>query len=117
MRYFQYFLHPSSNEIRAILGHLSQYRMSNYNIDKNDLRKAYGHFRRLNLDLLKILCDIFNKNLYKILTQQYKYDLRNVKDDYLVNFDKKYITARRLYLKAQREESSGSDRNKHNIIM
>ena len=91
--------------------------MSNYNIDKNDLRKAYGHFRRLNLDLLKILCDIFNKNLYKILTQQYKYDLRNVKDDYLVNFDKKYITARRLYLKAQREESSGSDRNKHNIIM
>ena len=54
-----HFMHAINNELRALLGHLSEYRVSETSPGKRDLEKAYGHFRRMNLDALKILCDEF----------------------------------------------------------
>lgn len=50
------------NEIRATLGHLLEYDDTNSE-DKN-LEKAYGHFRRFNIDIFKLICnelDLFYK--------------------------------------------------------
>lgn len=109
------FMHALNNEIRAMLGHLAEYRISDTG-DKRDLDKAYGHFRRLNLDALKILCDEFDRTLSKKLKQQYKYDYRNTCADYLKEFGERYIKAKNLYIKAQEDERVGCDSHTHNII-
>ena len=45
-------LQSLENEMRAILGHMSE-----YSLDESNLQKAYGHIRRLSTDTLKILCN------------------------------------------------------------
>lgn len=104
-----------NNEIRAILGHLSEYRINNIGT-KIELDKAYGHFRRFNLDALKILCDEFDRSFLIILKKQYKYDYRSSCLNYLNEFAMLYFKARNFYINAQQGESVGSDRGKHNVI-
>lgn len=111
-----HFMHAINNEIRALLGHLAEYRVSKTSPGKRDLDKAYGHFRRMNLDALKILCDEFDRTLSKILKKQCKYDYRDVRINYLHDFGEKYIVAKNLYIKAQQEEKVGCDSHSHNVI-
>lgn len=110
------FLDPITNEIRALLGHLAEYRISENRSTKRDLDKAYGHLRRINLDLLKVLCDEFDRAFSKIQNSQSHYDLRNVKNDYMLTFGKKYFKARELYICAQQQERLGCDSHTHNIF-
>lgn len=109
-------LFPLSNEVRAIMGHLADYRISDSRCDKKNLDKAYGHFRRLTLDAFKILCDKFDESLSRQLKAQYSFDYRKVCVNYLDQFAEKYITAKKKYLNAQRKEKLGSDLGKHNVI-
>lgn len=104
-----------SNEIRAVLGHIADYRIK-INCTKNDLEKAYGHFRRMNLDAFKILCDMFEAALSRRLRKDYKHDFRNVTPNYLKEYSRQYFKARDLYLNAQKQERAGSDSEIHNII-
>ena len=109
------FAFPISNEIRAMLGHLSEYRSSGV-INRRELHNVYGHFRRANLDALKIICDELDRSLLIILQKQYVYDYRNVYANYLKEFGRMYFDAKASYLEAQEKESVGSDRNTHNIF-
>ena len=115
IRYIYYFAFPISNEIRAMLGHLSEYRTSD-EVKRLELHNAYGHFRRANLDALKIVCDEMDKSLQMILRKQYSYDYRNVYENYLKEFSGMYFEAKNAYLEAQEKECVGSDRKKHNIF-
>ena len=108
------YLDPLSNEIRAMLGHLASYRISN--CTKRELNKAFGHLRRFTLDGLKILCDEFDKGLSLELLVQTKYDLRNIEQNYPCNFAELLLDARKAYLDAQTEESVGSDLGVHKQI-
>ena len=109
------FAFPISNEIRAMLGHLSEYRSSEIT-KREELHNVYGHFRRANLDALKIICDELDRSLLIILQKQYSYDYRNVYENYLKEYSKMYFTAKNAYLEAQEKECVGSDRNTHNIF-
>ena len=109
------FAFPISNEIRAMLGHLSEYRSSGKN-NRRELHNFYGHFRRANLDALKIICNELDRSLLIILQKQYIYDYRNVYVNYLKEFSRMYFDAKAAYLEAQEKESVGSDRNTHNIF-
>ncbi len=113
--YTERFINPITNEIRALLGHLAEYRISDQRSTKIDLEKAYGHLRRINLDLMKILCDEFDRSFSKIQKSQSRYDLRNMKNDYTLTFGKKYFNAKNLYINAQKEERLGCDSHTHNI--
>ena len=104
-----------SNEIRALLGHLSDYRVYS-DITKNNLEKAYGHFRRMNLDAFKTLCDMFDDALSRQLRKDYTLDYREVSSDYLEKFSQMYFSARESYLEAQTNERTGSDSHVHNIL-
>lgn len=110
-----HFSYPISNEIRAILGHLSEYRASKIN-KREELHNVYGHFRRVNLDALKIICDELDRSLLIILQKQYTYDYRNMYENYLKEYCKMYFVAKNAYLAAQEEECVGSDRDTHNIF-
>ncbi len=109
------FAFPISNEIRAMLGHLSEYRSSEIN-NREELHNVYGHFRRANLDALKIICDELDRSLLIILQKQYTYDYRNMYEKYLKEYSKMYFAAKNSYLEAQEKECVGSDRNTHNIF-
>lgn len=109
-------LFPLSNEVRAIMGHLSDYRVSDSGCDKKNLDKAYGHFRRLTLDAFKILCNEFDESLSRQLKAQYSFDYRKVYVNYLDQFADKYINAKTKYIEAQRKEKLGSDYGKHNVM-
>lgn len=109
------FVSPITNEIRALLGHLAEYRISAQRSTKIDLEKAYGHLRRINLDLMKVLCDEFDRTFSKIQKSQSRYDLRNMKSDYTLTFGKKYFNAKNLYIYAQEQERLGCDSHTHNI--
>lgn len=113
--YTERFINPITNEIRALLGHLAEYRISDQRSTKIDLEKAYGHLRRINLDLMKILCDEFDRSFSKIQKAQSRYDLRNMKNDYTLTFGKKYFNAKNLYINAQKEERLGCDSHTHNV--
>ena len=113
--YMYSFSFPISNEIRAMLGHLSEYRSSEI-IKREELHNVYGHFRRANLDTLKIICDELDRSLLIILQKQYPYDYRNMYESYLKEYCEMYYTAKNAYLKAQEKECVGSDRNTHNIF-
>lgn len=99
-----------SNEVRAMLGHLVDYKLTNDGLKEN-LEKAYGHFRRLNLDAFKILCDEYDKYFSKCITRFYKYDLRNIDCKFLNDYYSHYFNARNAYLDAQKHESLGRNSN------
>ena len=105
-----------SNEIRAMLGHMSDYRVSPGKKREKNLDKAYGHFRRLTLDAFKVLCDEFDKSLSRQMRQQYSYDYRDEYKNYLGDFAQQYVIAKQEYLAAQCLEKLGSDRDEHNIF-
>ena len=107
---------PLNNEIRAMFGHIAEYRTIDESMVKTNLSKAYGHFRRLNIDSFKLICDEFDKSLYQTLIKEYKYDYRNVIKGYLKEFGEMYICARNLYLEAQKMERVGCDSGVHNVI-
>jgi len=112
-----YFMFSLNNEIRAIFGHISEYEVSNDpKIKERELEDAYGHFRRLNLDAFKYVCNKYDMVLFKEMKKQYKFDYRNVKVGYLKEYAKKYFEAKTAYIQAQQEERVGSDRNVHNVI-
>ena len=72
------------NEMRAMLGHLADYRQ-NLQYRKN-LKDAYGHFRRLNVDAFKIICDEADKSLLRYLKKHVHYDFRNVNSSFLFEY-------------------------------
>lgn len=109
------FVFPISNEIRALLGHLSEYRVEQ-DCKRDELSSAYGHFRRINLDLLKTLCNEWDRSLGLIFRKQYRYDYRNTCRNYLKLFGEKYFAAKKAYLAAQTEERVGRDSYSHNIF-
>ncbi len=109
-------LRPLVNEIRAFFGHLTE-QNTEKKIDKRELEKAYGHFRRLTLDSFKILCDEFDGVLIKIMMKQYHYNFNSVNVKYLKEFSDLYIQAKQAYVKAQQAERTGSDStSSENII-
>ena len=97
-----------SNEVRAILGHLVDYNKQTDGLKEN-LKRAHAHFRRLNLDAFKILCDEYDKVFSKLLVKFYRHDLRAVAADFLKTYYKQYFEARGQYLSAQNEESLGKN--------
>ena len=99
-----------TNEIRAMFGHLVDYRLKTDPLREN-LQKAYGHFRRLNIDAFKILCDEYDKVFSQKVTNLYKYDYRSVAANYLRTYLELYFEARNLYLDAQNNESLGKNSN------
>lgn len=103
------------NEIRAMLGHLSQYN-SDKQSNRNELEKAYGHFRRVNLDSLKVICDEFDRSLSYSWNKDTKYDFRDFQRDYIEEVGNRLICARKSYLEAQESESVGSDSGVHNVF-
>lgn len=105
----------ASNELRAMLGHIAEYRI-NHDGTKNDLEKSYGHFRRMTLDILKVICDVFDESLLSNLKKLYKTDFRNINKDYLKEYSEQYFKAKNYYVQAQSDERTGADSNKHNII-
>lgn len=102
-----------SNEIRAMLGHLADYRLKEESL-KTNLEKAYGHFRRLNIDAFKILCDEYDKFFSKELSRFYKYDFSEDTASFLEKYLKFYFKAREQYLEAQNAEDVGSN-NTNNV--
>ena len=99
------------NEIRAMLGHIFEY---DPNIkDDSNLQKAYGHFRRFNLDSFKIICDELDAFYNNWLKTHYKYDFRDINKDFMEKFARKYYIAKESYTNAQLREHVGSDRNKN----
>lgn len=102
------------NEMRAILGHLSEYSPSNED-KRNNLGKAYGHLRRLSIDTLKILCNGFDKEFDEWITKHTPYDYSSIDDKYLPTYITLYYKAHNMYIAAQKAENLGSDRG-NNII-
>lgn len=107
-----------SNEIRAMLGHLAEGELNCKGVGKHELKNAYGHFRRMNIDVLKMLCDELDKALSWWLQKHYHYDYRKQEEEFLPTFSENYVSAKRKYKKARLLESVGSDskNNKFNII-
>lgn len=102
------------NEARAMVGHIADYRINPNN--RKNLSDAYGHFRRLNLDAFKIICDKLDEFLFNYLKKHYHYDYRNVNRDFLHEYANTYFSAQKAYLSAQTNERAGSDRLSGNII-
>lgn len=97
------------NEMRAILGHLSEYSSENEK-EKENLEKAYGHLRRLSIDILKTLCDAFDKIFDGWINKHARYDYKNIDADYFPQYVTLYNKAHCDYLDAQKSENMGSDR-------
>lgn len=102
------------NEMRAILGHLSEYDPENEERRCN-LSKAYGHLRRMSIDTLKILCNGLDKAFDEWISMHAKYDYRSVDAEYFPKYVSLYNVAHSAYLKTQKEENLGSDRGNHII--
>lgn len=103
------------NEMRAVLGHLSEYN-PNTEESKNNLGKAYGHFRRLSIDILKIICNGFDKEFDEWIRKHTAYDYRNIDAEYLPTYITLYYEAHNEYIKAQKSENLGSDKENDIII-
>lgn len=98
------------NEMRAILGHLSEYDVDD-DKQKRNLDKAYSHFRRLSIDTLKILCNGLDQ-VYDEWIQKYaKHDFRKIDNSFLPQYIELYHEAHSMYLNVQRAENLGSDRD------
>lgn len=102
------------NEARAMVGHLADYGLNQSN--KKNLSDAYGHFRRLNLDAFKIICDKLDSFLFGYLDTHWHYDYSRVNANFLSEYTKRYYSAQKAYLLAQTTERTGSDRLANNII-
>ena len=102
------------NETRALLGHLADYNQTPDN--RKNLSDAYGHFRRLNLDTFKIICDELDQYLLNYLESHYHYDYRSVNKKFLSDYVAKYFVSQNAYLDAQTTERTGSNRCSNNII-
>lgn len=102
-----------SNEVRAMFGHIAEYRLDG---GKKNLEDAYGHFRRLNIDMFKVLCNEFDKTFLKYLKKHYHYDFRDVHSSFLKDYAQLYFDAKNTYLEAQLKEHVGSDRLSGNVI-
>lgn len=102
------------NEARAMFGHIADYRLDT--TKRKNLLDAYGHFRRLNLDAFKIICDELDNFLFSYFRKHYHYDYRNVRSKFLLKYSEKYFAAQKTYLEAQVSEQAGSDRIAGNII-
>ena len=102
------------NEVRALFGHLADYRLNPKN--RKNLSDAYGHFRRINLDAFKIICDKLDEYLFRYLESHYHYDYRNVNQEFLSQYTEKYFLAQKTYIDAQVNERTGSDRLTGNVI-
>ena len=98
------------NEMRAILGHLSEYDPYTEKI-KSNLGKAYGHFRRLSIDTLKIICNGFDKEFDEWIRKHTSYDYRNIDAEYLPTYIALYYKAHNKYIEAQKSENLGSDKD------
>ena len=98
------------NEMRAILGHLSEYNLENEH-KKNNLCKAYGHLRRLSIDTLKTLCNAFDKAFGLWINKHACYDYRNIDGEFFPKYVELYNGAHNAYLEAQKVENLGSDRD------
>lgn len=102
------------NEVRALFGHLADYRLNPKK--RKNLSDAYGHFRRINLDAFKIICDRLDDFLLRYLETHYHYDYRNVNQKFLSQYTEKYFIAQKAYIESQVNERAGSDRLSGNII-
>ncbi len=109
-------MRPLTNEIRAIFGHLTE-QNTETKIDKRELEKAYGHFRRLTLDAFKILCDTYNEFLYSKMVEQYRYNFNTINVSYLKDYSELYISAKQAYIAAQQSEKTGSDSTSNNNVI
>lgn len=98
------------NEMRAVLGHLSEYNPDTEE-RKNNLGKAYGHFRRLSIDTLKIICNGFDKEFDEWIRKHTAYDYRNIDAEYLPTYITLYYEAHDKYIEAQKSENLGSDKD------
>ena len=98
------------NEMRAILGHISEYDSTN-DVKKKNLDKAYSHLRRLGIDNLKILCNGLDQNFDEWIQKYAKFDFRNIDNTFLPEYIKLYHEAHDSYLEVQQAENLGSDRD------
>lgn len=98
------------NEIRAILGHLSEYNIDDED-KKRNLNKAYGHLRRLSIDSLKILCNGLDQVFDEWIQKHVRYDYSNKDNSFLPQYIEKYYSAHYAYLQVQMDENLGSDQN------
>lgn len=97
-----------NNEIRAMFGHLSKHS-TRFDLSNFELKKAYGHFRRLNLDAFKLLCNEYDIFFSSFLNKSYKYSFKKIDKDFILNYATAYYLARKKYLDAQNCESVGSN--------
>lgn len=97
-----------TNEIRAMVGHLSEHNIK-IDLSNYELQKAYGHFRRLNLDAMKILCDELDKGFSDFISKLHKYPYYKVEEGFMASYVKCYFEARKLFLEAQFSEGVGSN--------
>ena len=102
------------NEIRAMLGHCVD--IDTLDPADRNLDKAYSHFRRMNIDSFKIICDELDKFYTKWFETHYKCDFSDMRTDFLQSIADKYCIAKSLYVKAQLSERVGCDFNRHKIL-
>lgn len=103
-----------SNEVRAMFGHLAEYKLNPK--ERKNLSDAYGHFRRLNLDIFKIICDRLDDFLYTYFIKHYHYDYRKINKEFLLMYTEKYLCAKDSYMDAQLNEHTGSNRANGNLV-
>ena len=103
-------LQSIENEIRATMGHMSEYES-----DHENLQKAYGHIRRMAIDVLKILCNGFDKEFEEWIITHAEFDYNTQDNLYIPMYVKMYNQARQEYLDAQMKENMGSNRSNHII--
>ena len=103
-------LQSVENEMRATLGHMSEYEQ-----DRDNLQKAYGHIRRMGIDVLKILCNGFEQEFEEWIITHAAFDYNSHDNLYMPQYVKMYNEAHNQYLYAQQKENLGSNRN-NNII-
>lgn len=103
-------LQSVENEMRATLGHMSEYES-----DHDNLQKAYGHIRRMAIDLLKILCNGFDQEFEEWIITHAAFDYNNQDNLYMPEYIKMYNDAHREYLSVQQKENLGSNKGNHII--
>lgn len=103
-------LQSVENEMRATLGHMSEYEL-----DHDNLSKAYGHIRRMSIDVLKILCNGFDQEFEEWIITHAAFDYNKHDNLYMPKYVELYNVAHQKYLYAQQKENLGSNKN-NNII-
>lgn len=99
-------LQSVENEMRAALGHMSEYES-----DHGNLQKAYGHIRRIGIDVLKILCNGFDQEFEEWINTHAAFEYSSHDNLYMPQYVKMYNEAHQKYLYAQQKENLGSNKN------